>query len=365
LRVAYDAGSTPRQPTGVGRYASELAQALEDQGIELRCYVISLRAGNARSVSHWWLPARVVQASWRMFGIPTIEGLVGDVDVVHGPNFVLPPIRRAAGVVTVHDLSFERDEYGAPSPRLREMVPWSIERAQAVLVPSHAVAYEVHASYGVDRDRLFVTPEGVSRRFFEAAPMDDATLTGLGVRRPFVLTVGTLQPRKNLHRLVEAWKAIRGELAGWSLVLAGARGWGPDLPEAPAVVLPGYVDDSFLPGLVAAAEVFCFPSLYEGFGLPPLEAMAAGTAVLAGDYSAAPEVLGDAALVVDRHDVDSLARGLHRLAGDDDLRSSLATLGRRRASMFTWERTAGATLAAYRAALIREGHERGGNLPSS
>jgi glycosyltransferase involved in cell wall biosynthesis len=133
------------------------------------------------------------------------------------------------------------------------------------------------------------------------------------------------------------------------LVLAGPAGWGPQLPETAGVRLIGWVGDETLPGLLAAADVFCYPSLYEGFGLPPLEAMAAGTPALVGRYPAAPEVAGDAALLVDPEDSRAIGEGLVRLATDGDLQARLRRAGRVHAAGFTWERTAAATIAVYRA----------------
>jgi glycosyltransferase involved in cell wall biosynthesis len=166
-----------------------------------------------------------------------------------------------------------------------------------------------------------------------------------------MLAAGTIQPRKNFHRLLEAWRLAAAELPGWTLVLAGPAGWGPELPETSGVRLIGWVGDETLPGLLAAADAFCYPSLYEGFGLPPLEAMAAGTPALVGRYSAAEEIIGDAALIVDPTDVPDIAAGLIRIAHNDALRTRLARQGKVHAAGFTWERTAAATLSAYRSVL--------------
>jgi glycosyltransferase involved in cell wall biosynthesis len=187
--------------------------------------------------------------------------------------------------------------------------------------------------------------------FFGASPLADQSLRTWGITRPFMLAAGTIQPRKNFDRLLQAWRAASADLRDWTLVLAGPAGWGPELPETPGVRLVGWVGDETLPGLLAAADVFCYPSLYEGFGLPPLEAMAAGTPALVGNYTAAPEVVGDAALLVDPFDVGAMAEGLVRLASDDELRRELVMAGKARAAEFTWARTAAATIGAYRSVL--------------
>lgn len=301
-------------------------------------------------MKRWRVPARLVHKAWLQTGRPSADRLVGDVDVVHGTNFVLPPTSRP-GAVTVHDLSFLREDAFPGAAAWSRLVPWSIDRAERVVTITEQVAGELVDHYGIDRSKIVVTHLGVAPVFFGATPLSDASLGRLGIARPFVLAAGALEPRKNLSRLLSAWSALGKEKDGWTLVIAGPKGWGPGLPETPGVVLTGWVGDETLPGLLAAADVFAFPSLYEGFGLPPLEAMATGTACLAGSYAAAHEVLGDAALLVDPRDVSSIAAGLGGLMTDEQSKRSFALAGKARAANFTWERTARATIAAYESAL--------------
>jgi glycosyltransferase involved in cell wall biosynthesis len=273
--------------------------------------------------------------------------VVGEIDVVHATNFVLPALAGASGIVTVHDLSFERDDVFPGGKALRELVPWSLGRAAGVITPTHAVKEEVCARYDHPSERVFVTQEGVSELFFGATRLSDTVLARMGIPGRYVLAVGTIEPRKNLALLLQSWESARKSLDGWTLVLAGPDGWGPRLPKTEGVVLLGWTGDETLPGLMAAADVFCYPSLYEGFGLPPLEAMAAGTACIVGAYPAAEEVVGDAALIVDPRSADALTEGIVRLATDEPFRRSLAVRGRARASIYTWERTAQQTMQAY------------------
>lgn len=351
VRVGYDAAPLLDAPTGVGRYAGELARALEERDVEIVRFAVSWGAPGAEGVRRWRAPARVARAAWRRWNRPPIERLTGPVDLVHATNFVLPALAEAPGVVTVHDLSFYRDDTWPGGHRLRDLVPWSVERAAAVLVPTQAIAAEVSGRLGVPETKLHVTPEGVAPVFFGAGGLAEGALARLGIPGPYVVATGTIEPRKNLPTLLEAWRKAGRELDGWTLVLAGPRGWGPDLPETPGVLPIGWVGDETLPGLLAGAEIFCYPSHYEGFGLPPLEAMAAGTPAVVGRYSAAPEVLGDAALFVDPTDADGFAEALLALAKDELLRRSYAVAGRAHAAGYTWSRTAATTIAAYRSVL--------------
>ena len=350
LRVALDSGPLLDPPTGVGRYTRELSRALAHAGVGVEPFAISLRGRSDGEMRRWRLPARAVHGAWHRYGRPRADRLVGAVDVVHGTNFVLP-VTRAPGVVTIHDLSFLRDDAFPGAASWARMAPWSIEKAAHVVTVTQAVADEVADHYGTDPAKITVTHLGVAPVFFGASVLSDEVLARMGIVRPFVLAAGTLEPRKNLARLLEAWSAIGSVKEGWSLVLAGPKGWGPGLPETRGVVLTGWVGDETLPGLLAAADVFAYPSLYEGFGLPPLEAMGAGTASVVGSYSAAAETVGDAALLVDPLDVDSIAQGLTDLMSDGATRRSYALAGKARAAGFTWEGTARATVAAYEAAI--------------
>lgn len=347
MRVALDAAPLLDPPTGVGRYARELAGALDALGIEVTRYAVAFGGTGRAGIRRWRVPARLAQWSWRRLGGPHIERLVGPVDVVHATNFVLPALGRAPGVVTVHDLSYLHGDAFPGSERLRDLVPWSLDRAARVVVPSQAIAGELSDRYPGVEERVDVVHEGVSPVFFGATPLSETVLGKMGIPGPFVVAAGTIAPRKNLRRLLEAWLKARDRLPSWRLVLAGPRGWGPELPPTDGVMPIGWVGDETLPGLLAAADIFCYPSMYEGFGLPPLEAMAAGTATIAGRYSAAEEVLSDAAMLVDPTDGDALTDALVALATDDDRRARLSRAGRAHAVRYTWENTAAATLKSY------------------
>lgn len=352
-RVALDAGPLLDPPTGVGRYTSELIAALERLGVEVTRYAVAWGGDAPDGVRRWKAPARVVRSAWRLLGRPAADRLVGDVDVVHATNFVLPVVKEAATAVTVHDLSFYRGDVFPGGEALRKLVPWSVARADVVLTPTETIAGEVTERYDLEAGSVTVTPEGVSPVFFGATPLSNSALGSMGIPGPFIVAVGTIEPRKNLATLLAAWETVRTSLTGWSLVIAGPSGWGAELPRTEGVVLTGWVGDETLPGLLAAADLFCFPSVYEGFGLPPLEAMAAGTACVAGRYGAAHEVLGEAALLVEPRDTGAWAEALISLARDEGSRRTLAMLGKVHAARFTWERCGNATISAYRGILDR------------
>jgi glycosyltransferase involved in cell wall biosynthesis len=352
-------------PGGVGRYVRALAthlpvEAAVDRGaVEFlvarhppdRLAAVGLPSGTRRLA---W-PGRLVTRTWVTLRRPALPGgLLDQLDLVHATSAAVPPTGSRPLVATVHDLAFRHfpDAYPAAGRRYHERSARIVaDEAARVLVPSEATARDLAELYGVDRGRVTITPLGV-----EVPPEPDRAgaerlLRDLGVRGRFLLAVGTLEPRKNLPRLLDAFGQVADELPGHWLVVVGPVGWGPRLRptwDSVRVKLAGPVGDAVLHALYQAADGLAYPSLYEGFGLPVLEAMANGTPVLTSDRSSLPEVAGDAALLVDPHDRSAIAAGLVRLAGDEDLRRRLVEAGRRRAAGFTWRATAAATWATYR-----------------
>jgi glycosyltransferase involved in cell wall biosynthesis len=278
----------------------------------------------------------------------------------HATNYAAPRHGAAPVVVTVHDLALVRfPELGTPA--LRRLVRRSaqvVREAHLVIADSQATAADLRALFGVDSARTRVVYPGCDPQFRPLPPDDAARVVAerLGIRGPYVLHVGTLEPRKNLERLVTAFLRLHDAGATpHTLVCAGAPGWGAAALHRhlaahgadARVRLLGRVPDDLLPALYAAADVFAYPSLYEGFGLPVLEAMACGTPVVTADVASLPEVAGDAALYVDPRDADALTAALDRALRDHALRAALRARGLRRAAGFTWTRCARETLAIY------------------
>jgi glycosyltransferase involved in cell wall biosynthesis len=287
-------------------------------------------------------------------------------DLYHEPNFLAQRFEGPT-VVTVHDLSWVRHPETHPVERVRAMdktMPRVAREATLLVADSESTRRDVLSHYGVAPDRVRTVLLGVTDEFM---PMDPArtrsALDRLGlVHGEYVLAVGTLEPRKNLATAIAAYAALPERLqARHPLAIAGMQGWGDQAlsPQAAALVargrvrLVGFVPQEDLPAVYAGARVFVYPSLYEGFGLPPLEAMACGTAVIVSNRSSLPEVVGDAGRQVDALDVEGLAAQLRELLEDDALRARLGQAGRERSRQFTWDRCIDETLAVYGEALAR------------
>ncbi|HYN18998.1 MAG TPA: glycosyltransferase family 1 protein [Actinomycetes bacterium] len=319
------------------------------------------------------VPARLLQAAWSRLPWPPVEWLAGPVEVFHATNFVGPPARRAAVVVTIHDLSYLRfpEMVTDASSRYRDLVPRALQRGAIVCTPTAAVATEVAEEYHLPRDRLVVTPLGVDGSWRHATAPDPAWLAAHGLPERYLLFVGSREPRKNLPTLLAAYRELLstravgvgpgptvGEGAGATtvppLVLVGPPGWGEALDTAglppDAIRTPGYLPHPDLARVVAGAAALVVPSWYEGFGLPALEALACGTPVVASDLPAVREVLGDQAELVPPGDAAALAGALARVL-DDPGGAQRRAARRTRAAGFTWENCAQATLSAYQLAL--------------
>jgi glycosyltransferase involved in cell wall biosynthesis len=270
----------------------------------------------------------------------------GRCDIFHGTNFVLPPRRRAAGVVTIHDLSYLRfPETVTPDVlQYRRLVPRALRTGALVLTPSHAVADEVRDAYGLPEERVHVTPLGVGPEWFE--PRGAPRLSQIPTQ--YLLFVGTRAPRKNLATLLAAYRAARHTNDLPPLVLAGPSGWGPQVDSEPGVITLDHIPDAELRPLVANASAVVTPSLYEGFGLTILEALATGVPVLASDIPAHREIGGDQVQYADPVDAEDWETGLVDVLKDPRGAPSSRSA---RARLFSWEACVPLTIQAYRAAV--------------
>jgi glycosyltransferase involved in cell wall biosynthesis len=301
---------------------------------------------------------------WHRLRAPLpIEALAGRADVLHAPDFSLPPTLGARTVVTIHDLAFmTHPECAVPSLRtyLHRVVPRAVKRADHIIAVSQRTADDLVELLGVAPKKLTVIHLGIDpsvRRVTDAAVLVDAQ-ERYGLRLPFALAVGTIEPRKNFARLIEAFALARRQAGGPAqLVIAGRKGWLYDdvfatverLRLGDEVRFLDYVPDADLATLYSQAAVVAMPSLYEGFGIPVVEAMACGVPVVASTGGSLPEIVGDAGLLAAPEDVPALAEALTRAVGDASLREQFITRGYARARAFNWDAAARQHVAVYHA----------------
>jgi glycosyltransferase involved in cell wall biosynthesis len=352
-------------PGGIGTYVWELFPVLGDADPSMD--VVPFRSSWRHDPPRMWLGARspvvvpgtirTLYPSWDLLGRPALPEAMADAAVVHATNpAAVPPVRDGQRlVVTVHDLAFER--FPELFPRnwrwlYRAGLRAAVKRADAILVPSESTADDLRSRTSVDPTRVHVTPLAPSLASSDGDAVD--VLAPLGVASPYVLSVGTIEPRKNLTRSVRAYRQVAPDVPH-ALVLAGAPGWHAEeletelaRPGPGTIVRTGRVSEEQLDALYRGADAFIYPSLYEGFGLPVVEAMSRGVPTITSNTSSLPEVAGDAALLVDPTDVSEIAEALARVLTDPALAEDLRARGRARAAKFTWAATARATLDVYR-----------------
>lgn len=347
------------QGGGIGRYARELIGALADQPptYTYRLFVAGVGEKPLPPVpgsQFSFAPSRITPKNfarlWHRARFPVpIEQWTGRIDLFHETDFVLPPVRRGVKtLLTVHDLSFVRVPESA-APRLKAyldaVVPRSCRRADHILAVSQATRNDLIDLYGLPAEKITVLHNGVNPNFKRVT--DPAALQAvrakykIGAGR-YIIAVGTVQPRKNYGRLMEALAGLTGPHADVKLVIVGGRGWleGPiyarlaELQLTDRVVFTGFADDADLPALYSAAACSALPSTYEGFGIPVLESMACGTPALTANNSSLIEIAGEAGLLVDAYDVESIRAGLITLLEGDQ--TARIAAGYAQAARFTW-----------------------------
>lgn len=376
LRVIFNVDAITAPLTGIGRYALELARGLaHHEAVEtLRLYSAyrwvddpahALAANRTIAAVRRSVPFKTQalevyqQIRSGLFRLHTrrMRGFL-----LHTPNYVLMPFDGPT-LTTVHDLSWLSFPDAHPVERVRFLdkhLPETLARANLVLTDSEFIAAEIASRFALPRTKIRAIPLGVDAAYRPRTAEEIlATLARHGLERSaYLLVVATLEPRKNLARLVRAYAALpTSTKARHPLVIVGARGWlhrelertVAPLEASGSVRRLGYIGEDELPLLYAGAHAFAFPSLYEGFGLPVLEAMASGVPVLTSNVSSLPEVAGDAALMVDPNDEASLRDGLARLLDDSAWRTNASARGIARSRDYPWSRCVDATIDAYRA----------------
>jgi glycosyltransferase involved in cell wall biosynthesis len=367
VRVGFDATSLTMRRTGIGRYTLELLRALHEYepSIELilmahRRVAADVTAGGLESLASIGGPGLPVKMAWMQYVLP-LHLSRRRVDLAHFTNYHAPLVRRVPYVVNIHDTSLITSPERHPAKRVIAMRPLlraMARRSEAVLTLTESARQDVIAFLGVDPQRVRVVPAAPAPGF---GPIDDAARLDAVARRfrlerGFLLFVGTIEPRKNLVRLIEAYARLRRDGFDKPLVICGGWGWkSSDIKPTVAglglessVVFTGFVSDDDLMALLNLAGAFVYPSLYEGYGLPIIEALACGLPTVTSNRGATAEVAGDAALLVDPEDTAALAEALALALSDEPTRTRLRAAGFRRAADFSWERAAHETVRVYR-----------------
>ena len=363
VRVALDAVPLLDTRTGVGRFVDEtIGRLARDPSLDLVAFGWPPGGKDAlrKSLPPGERTARLpmagppLRAAWRRVDAPPIEMWTGRVDVVHGPNFVVPPAWRATELVTVHDLTVLRHPELCTTDTLEfpSLLRRALRRGAWIHTVSEFVRHEVIDLLGVPERRVVCIPNGVTPASGGTAERGHSLATS----DRYILALGTIEPRKDLPRLVAAFDQIAGHHDDVTLVVAGPEGWGADEFRAAVrrathrdrVQRLGWVSDDDRASLLCGATLFAYPSRYEGFGLPPLEAMSAGVPVVTTRTGGITEVVGDAAVLVAPADTEALADGLSQVLDDPARADSLRALGTENAARFSWDRTASELASLYR-----------------
>jgi glycosyltransferase involved in cell wall biosynthesis len=375
MRIGIDVSRTVEESTGVGYYAKHLVHALAGidpendyllYGIFYDCYPegwkkvaipksLNFRLHQKNSLS-WLVRKRWVNAGRHK------EKLLGGIDLLHSTAFTMPLVSHLKVIVTIHDLSFfvfPQHHTEANYQFVTRNVHQAARRADYIIADSESTKKDIMRFLHVPEERIEVIYLAAAEALGEKRSPDSITQikSKYGIKKPYLLMVGSMEPRKNMTSALIAFKALKEtKKIDFQFVIAGGKGWKNEafyhllkkLSIDEHLVLTGYVPEEDLPALYQGAEVFVYPSLYEGFGLPVLEAMSSGTPVITSNVSSLPEVAGDAALLVNPMEIFDLYKAMEALATRPELRDEFRSKGLERSEIFTWEKTARKTLEIYR-----------------
>jgi glycosyltransferase involved in cell wall biosynthesis len=367
MRICVDIQPAVAQRAGVGRYTKYLVEHLGEFSnndtlslfyFDFRGHGLSFNIPHATPHPYRWVPGRIVQQSWKRISWPPFDWFSGKADLYHFPNFIIPPVSSGRKVVTIHDMSFLRYPQFAETKNLHyltSVIHKTVARADAIITDSRFSASEIADCLNVSPDRIFPVHLGVAPECQRAAPEAVVSLRRqLSLDRPYLLTVGTLEPRKNIPFLIDVFENLK-DFDG-DLVIAGMRGWKyepilsriQNSPLASRIRYLEYINDQDLPALYTGASIFITTSFYEGFGLPPLEAMACGTPVISSAGGSLAEVVNGGGIVLQDFDSARWSDTLSRLLTNTAECHTLSQQGFAHASRFDWRETARQTFNVYR-----------------
>ncbi len=364
MRVGIDISQVVFDGTGAATYTSALVNALlAKSNDDFVLFGASLRQKQKleqfinslpKKVDHKFvsIPPTLLNILWNDLHTLSVEKFIGKVDIFHSSDATQPP-SKAKKITTVHDLvayHFPETLHPKQLQVQRRRLGWVKAEADAVIAVSQATRDDLLAFLGIHPEKISVVYEGVNAMFNEGVREDAEKIkqvqTKYAIPQEYILSIGTMQPRKNLSRLVTAFKQLENPP---TLIIGGSVGWGKKLEQAPNVILTGFIKQQDLPYLYAGAKMFIYPALYEGFGLPVLEAMACGTPVVTANTSSLPEVGGDAAIYIDPKDMNSIAEGMSKaLSMSETDYKTAQQKSIKQAAKFSWEKAATETLNVYR-----------------
>ena len=366
MRICIDVQSAVTQRAGVGRYTRDLVQHLADAAPDddiILAYFDFKSNGSPLDVTGTeercirWCPGRLAQLAWKTIKWPSFDAFAGEADLYHFPNFIIPPLRQGKAVVTIHDMAFLRYPHFTENRNARHLkacMQDTVKRADAIITVSQFSADEVCDLLDVRPETVFAVHSGISDGFSKPSEENmQRILAEAKLDKPYILTVGTVEPRKNIPFLIDVFEQLN-DFDG-ELVIAGGLGWKYDpilnrirnSTRANDIHYIEYASDDLLPSLYAGASAFLLTSFYEGFGFPPVEAMACGTPVVSSSGGSLAEVLGDAAIVLDDFDCDLWVEKTMQALTDSSLREDLTSKGYAKAKSSSWTNTAKETHDVY------------------
>jgi len=372
MKIAIDTRPVAKRKAGIGQYVFNIVKKLSEIDKENEYILfggpIKSLGKNFRQKRLIGKIQRIFNTLWKRIYFPPIEWLVGKVDLVHFTNFVVLPTFAKRIILNIYDLSYLAHPEFAEKKNLtllKKFVPVSIEKATKIITISKFSKSQIIKHFKVPEDKIFVIYPAANEEFKPLSNLDrEKVKRKYKLEKDFILYLGTLEPRKNVETLIKAYNELPLIKEEFDLVIAGERGWlysnifklVKKLYLEDKIKFLGYVSDQERVLLYNLATVFVFPSFYEGFGMPPLEAMACGTPVICSNTSSLPEVCEDAALYIDPYNLDDLKEALSKLLTDESLRKKLAGLGFEQARKFSWLDSAKKTLEVYR--IVYSGYEK-------